>query len=251
MTQYQKRNFHPINARLKELAGKNPNRVAVLDARQDRASSRSRHVTCVACGEGEWDVRSKSDICNQCLIDLWSTQSVLKGEYKVGKATGLMPVYMTDIYYWLDHPHLATNYEDVPKDAPFLRDTAGNRSTADSMQQLYVDIFKGLSMALPCDPMSRIDAEPVIPGRNPYDANTMFARLPKIAVFALRDLWSLIRWHSHEAYRQGFAAGHDLLKRMNDGSATHKEFLDDITKETAHRQELMHKVIGREKVRRR
>lgn len=86
-----------------------------------------------------------------------------------------------------------------------------------------------------------------MPGGSSYDEGKIYARMPKSAVKALRDLWSLLLWHSAEAYQQGFRAGHDLLARMNLGDATFEQFQAAIAKQTKDTLRDQHKIVtGRE-----
>lgn len=219
--------------RLRILAGKNKNRIAVLEAREKRCKARSRYVLCLACNEKEFSFRSAQDICDQCLIDLWGAQSVLAGEYRASRGDGLVPVKLTERYHDLEYPSLATSNEDVPKKAVFARGGVFERTanTSDTMRMLYLELVTAMSHVLPCDPESRKKAERLIDGGGFDQDSYIFTRLPAPAVNALRDLWYLMRWHSHEAFRQGFEEGHNLLSRMNLGTITYEGFAAEITEQ--------------------
>lgn len=220
--------------RLVELAGKDKNRLAVLEGRNARMKSRSRRLICAACNESDYDNRDVSDICDQCLIDLWGARNIIKGEYKAGQKSGLLPFKLTRMPHWLEYPHLSTTQEEIPEDAPFAR---GDKSSDRAIQEMYVEIIKGLSEAMPCDPASREDAKSLIEGGSSFsDQDTIYVRLPAITAKALRDLWDLIRWHSHEAHRQGFETGRDLLSQMNLGKIGYEGFIQEIADQTERSQ---------------
>jgi hypothetical protein len=237
-----------MTARLEVLAGKNELRLTVLKARKERQISRTRFVTCSVCLDRGYSDRDQHDICDKCLISIWGAENVINGEYRAGKKDGLCAVCCTTAPHWLPYPQLATSGNDVPEDAVFARpDHRGKPERSDrTLQILYVEIMEAFAEALPCDPKSRAEAEPLISGGqgNGYgaDANSVYARLPSKALKPLRDLWHLFRWHSQAAYNHGFDAGRDLLSQMNLGQLTAESFMIEIEEQTKRQQERLQRM---------
>jgi hypothetical protein len=225
------------NARLVSLAGTDENRLAVLAGRRERRKSRWRSVTCPACNETDHDYRAPTEICDQCLIVLWGARDVIAGEFESAGKKGLKPFHIPTRFYWLPYPHLATSNERIPAKATFARKDFSHEASDGTLQILLSELITALSTVLPSDPASVEESEPLFPGgEGGYRDDRINVRLPAVAAKALRDLWHLFRWHSHEAYRQGFEAGHDLLGQMNLGGVTYERFTMEIAEQTKRLQ---------------
>lgn len=243
------------NRGLTALAKGNAARKAVLAGRAERASSRSRYLTCPACNERAFHHRAKTDICEPCLTDLWNAQDVMQGAFDAGKATGLIPVALTTVPHFVEYPMLATT-EQPPAQASFARwygdDRDRKRDPEDArrtLARLFVELMKGLATVLPVDPQARGECERLIGGdwhgEEWAEADDVSkVRLPADVVKALRDLWGFVQWHSNVTHVAGIQQGRDLLQQLNLGEITADAFTDEVARQTANRWKEAERVVA-------
>ncbi len=219
-----------LDRELTALAEGNEARHALLIGRRDRSKLRGRWVTCQGCGTRTHDTRDAGDICKRCLLTLWQAYDAhdRKNEAEVGE--GLQVYRMTETSHWLPAPQLMLSYDEPPFDAVFARQGSFGKLAGGSatLQHLYVEMMEALATVLPVDPGLHNQAITFLHAS--YDS-TLYARLPPAFIKAFGDLWHLVAYISAESHAQGFRKGHDLLARMNDGSATFEQFTDAVTQQ--------------------
>lgn len=224
---------------LQMMAQDNEDRLVVLAARDKRAKSRARMLTCPACNERNYALRDVRDICDPCLIDLWGAQDVLAGAYEGAKAEGLVAVRLPE--RWHDLPYPGLDYESadpISREAVFYRKKYDRSENPNGVVQiLFSELAASLAKILPCDPGSRGRAEWIIDGSHGFTGDghrlsSCFLRLPAETLETLRHLWHFIRWQNESAKKIGFDEGRNLLMGLNDGGLTQRAFEDAIKEQT-------------------
>jgi hypothetical protein len=218
---------------LNRLAVGNPKRLAILEARRGRRSSRSRTLHCSACGDSHgYEVRGKDDVCAWCLRDMWQGADAVAKANAMMMGRGLITVRMATPgqAHDMPYPALTTSYDAVPHGAVF--DVGGGDSNR-TMQKLFTELFASWAEFYPAPEESRQGAKSVIGGGSTLHYNGGNAAfMPARTAELLEALWCFIIWHSQTANLEGFKKGTDLLTRLNDGLLPEATFIQEIASRT-------------------
>lgn len=229
--------YHGAYRTLDGLAGSDETRLKLLADRRGRSKSRTRRMTCPACGSEGWRADGVGDICESCLIDLWNYHDAAKEA--AAEPDGMAPAFtMSDRSHDLFYPHLeGDTFAEPPETASFRRGSAGPSRI---MQSLFCEIFLELAKALPAPPLGRSQAKSVLCGGHNHQG-WYFTGAPARLIELLEQLWLFILWNSARVYDDGHADGRDLLMSLNSGSLTVEQMNNATAKRTAEMQRRMDK----------
>ncbi len=218
-----------FNARelLAKLAEDKPIRAGILAARKARSISVSKSRTCPACGEHSYSGRSKDDICEDCLVDLWSTQDATAMATSAAAGEG-MTAYISvtpDRAHDLPYPGFAGTQRHIPQGAVF--DLGVNfDSPARTMQQLYAELFAAFAAAYPAPAGAK--PETFLASRSAWAIANHTAVLPTRAAEILLAIWSFMIWLSNDSYAAGLDDGADILRNLNEGNLSELAFVESM-----------------------
>jgi hypothetical protein len=212
-----------------------PTLLAKLQERTDRKRMRAKLMTCATCGESHYDNRAPTDICDDCLLELWTYRRLKKAAESKGDDGGMVAVQISSRPHDLAYPGLDCD-DKPPADAVFARagSYGGVEDASRTAQGLFCELFAELGAMLPVPPDKVISAEPGLPGVNWRGGihETHSAFITEKARDVIQALWFFMCWVSAASHQTGLNKGSNLLMQMNLGSMTTDQFNDQIAQQT-------------------